>query len=329
MEVPFLEQAMPLDFRPAASWEMLRRRAELTLRVRNFFAARNFLEIETPLLSQDTVIDRHLDPLAVTLFADPCEPTQGARYWLQTSPEFAMKRLLAAGAPSIYQFAKAFRGGEVGERHNPEFTMLEWYGVGHDYAAGMQLLSDLAEVLLARGPAERLTYRQAFERYAEVDPTTASDAALLAALPQPPEQAFPRDVLLDMLLTQRIEPQLGVARPLILYDYPANQAALAQVRPEQPPVAERFELYVAGVELANGYHELTSAPVLRERNVENNAARIRDGKPPLPTDSRLLVAMEAGLPPCAGCALGFDRLVMVATGAKTIQEVLAFPIDRA
>jgi lysyl-tRNA synthetase class 2 len=301
------------DFLPTASLDMLRRRADLLKLVRQFFDDRDFLEVETPLLSHDTVVDRHLDPLAVTLFGDPRQPDHGPKLWLQTSPEFAMKRLLAAGATAIYQVTRAFRGGEAGRLHNPEFTIVEWYRAGDNYEAGMYLLSDLAAAILGRAVAERLTYREAFERYAGVDPLDGQRTHLE----------------LDLLLSQRVEPQLGRSRPTILCDYPADQAALARLRPGDPSVAERFELYVDGVELANGYHELLDPAILRERNRTNNELRATDGKYQLPADSRLLAAMDHGLPACSGCALGFDRLVMVATGAKSIQEVMAFPIERA
>jgi lysyl-tRNA synthetase class 2 len=304
---------MPADFLPTASLDALRCRADLLQQVRRFFDGRGFLEVETPLLSRDSVVDRHLDPLAVTLFSDPRQPEVGPRLWLQTSPEFGMKRLIAAGATAIYQVTKAFRGGEAGRLHNPEFTIVEWYRVGDDYAAGMQLLSDLAAAALGRGEAERVTYREAFQRYANVDPL---DGTL-------------DDLQRDLILTQQVEPHLGSPRPTILHDYPASQSALARTRPGEPPVAERFELYVDGIELANGYHELLDPAVLRERNRTNNELRAADGKYRLPADSRLLAAMDHGLPACSGCALGFDRLVMVATGAKSIQEVIAFPIDRA
>lgn len=307
------------DFLPSASLEILAARAALLMRLRAFFDSRDFLEVETPLLSHDVVVDRHLDPLSVTLFADPREPQVGPKLWLQTSPEFAMKRLLVAGTGqlgSIYQITRAFRGGEVGPLHNPEFTMVEWYRIGDDYAAGMQLLADLAEAMLGLGAPERLTYREAFLRYAGIDPFENVAAA-------------DHDLHLDLLLTQKVEPHLGQDRPTILYDYPASQSALARIREDSPPVAERFELYVRGIELANGYHELLDPAVLRERNRTNNQLRQADGKPRLPEESRLLGVMDHGLPPCSGCALGFDRLVMAATGAKTIQEVMAFPIERA
>jgi elongation factor P--(R)-beta-lysine ligase len=288
----------------------------LLKRLRAFFDNRDILEVETPLLSRDVVVDRHLDPLSVTLFADPREPETGPKLWLQTSPEFAMKRLLTSGDKrlnSIFQITRAFRGGEIGPLHNPEFTMVEWYRVGHDYAAGMQLLADLAEEILNLGAPERLTYREAFQRYAGVDPL----------------QPKHTDLQLDLLLTQKVEPCLGQGRPTILYDYPASQSALARIREGDPPVAERFELYVSGIELANGYHELLDPAVLRARNAAINQLRRSDGKPALPEESCLLAAMEHGLPACCGCALGFDRLVMVATGARSIQDVMAFPIERA
>jgi lysyl-tRNA synthetase class 2 len=306
--------------------EVIRRRAGLLARVRRFFDDRAFVEVETPVLARDVVVDRHLDPLGVTLFPDPRRPEEGERLWLQTSPEFGMKRLLAAGMTAIYQITRAFRGGESGKLHNPEFTMVEWYRVGDDYQAGIQLLADLAEHLLGLGPAERMTWRDAFRRYVNFDPFTEElPADVRAELPADAD----RDLGLDFLLTTRVEPQLGREQPTILYDYPASQAALARVRPGNPPVAERFELYARGIELANGYHELLDPAVLRERNKNNNLLRQADGKPALPEESRLLAAMQHGLPACSGCALGFDRLVMVASGATSIQEVMPFPIDRA
>lgn len=322
------------DCLPSASLAMLRRRAELLKQVRRFFDERGFFEVETPVLSHDTVVDRHLDPLSVTLFGDARRPDVGEKLWLQTSPEFGMKRLVAAWggggrpAPSglaIYQIGKAFRGGEVGALHNPEFTMVEWYRVGDGYEAGLELLAELAREILG-GEVERLTFQEAFVRYAGVDPSKPLNRqALPAELRANPAD----DMILDYLQTTRVEPMLGSAGPTILYDYPASQSALARVREGNPPVAERFELYYRGVELANGYHELLDPAVLRKRNRENNQLRAADGKYTLPEESRLLEAMEQGLPACSGCALGFDRLVMVAEGAKTIQEVMAFPVEQA
>lgn len=323
------------DFRPTASWAALRRRAALLQRVRRFFDARHFLEVETPLLSSDTVVDLHLDPLRVTLFDDPRCPAEGPCRWLQTSPEFGMKRLLAAGAEAIYQITRAFRGAERGPLHNSEFTLVEWYRVGDDLTAGMQLLDDLAQTTLDRGPAERLSYTRAFQQAVGVDPLRDSTAALAAAARRhgcqgpPPWPADDRDAWLDWLLAFHVAPTLGRTCPTLVCDYPASQAALAVIRPEDVPVAERFELFVDGIELANGYHELTDAAALRARIAAANHARAAAGKPALPADSRLLAAMDHGLPPCTGVALGFDRLAMVALGATSLGQVLAFPDDRA
>ena len=227
--------------------------------------------------------------------------------WLQTSPEFAMKRLLAAGAEAIYQVSRVFRRDERGPLHNPEFTLVEWYRTGDDFAAGMKFTGDLCDALLGRGPAELLSYGAAFERFVGLDPHAAGIDALIAAAREcgsPPESLTKkdRDGWLDWLLTERVQANLGVERPVLLYDFPASQAALARVRPGSPPLAERFELYVSGWELANGYHELLDAGELRRRNARANELRRADGMPPLPDESRLLAAMEHGLPPAVGCA---------------------------
>jgi elongation factor P--(R)-beta-lysine ligase len=329
----------PLDFRPTASWANLRLRAELLHRVREFFDAEGFLEVETPILSAETVIDRHLDPFAVATAGG----TEPPRLWLQTSPELGMKRLLAAGATAIYQITRAFRREERGPLHNPEFTMVEWYRAGDAMAAGIERLSAICDRLLGRGPAERLAYGAAFARFVGIDPHGADSPTLAATARRlglvVPESLSPddRDSWLDLLMVEAVEPRLGQGRPTILYDYPASQAALARVRLSGagvspvplPPVAERFELYASGIELANGYHELLDPAVLRHRDAENNRLRQADGKPPLPEPARLLAAMESGLPPATGVALGFDRVVMLAAGATDLRDVMAFPLDRA
>jgi lysyl-tRNA synthetase class 2 len=246
-----------------------------------------------------------------------------------------MKRLLAAGGQAIYQVSRVFRREELGPLHNPEFTMVEWYRTGDGMSEGMQFTSDLCETLLERGPAERISYAESFRRYVGIDPHAADGPALAATVRacgiEPPASLATedRDGWLDLLMVERIQPHLGTQRPVLLFDYPASQAALARIRPEGPPVAERFELYVAGIELANGYHELLDPAELRARNSQVNAQRKAEGKPVLPEENRLLAAMQAGLPPAVGVALGFDRLVMLAAGAKTIAEVVAFPFDRA
>jgi len=310
---------------------MLKLRATLLGKLRRFFDERGFLEVETPILSADVVVNRHLEPFAVEVGEGAARRTM----WLQTSPEFAMKRLLASGGAALYQVTHAFRRGEQGRLHNPEFTMAEWYRAGDDLHAGMQLLGELCDELLGLEAAEPISYQDAFRRHAGLDPHAAGVAELDAALKRR-ERAAPeslgrddRDAWLDLVLVELVEPELGRSRPQILYDYPASQAALACVRPGPPAVAERFELYVRGIELANGYHELLDPAVLRERNRINNQARLSDGKQALPEDSRLLAAMEAGLPSSSGVALGFDRLVMLAADAESLAEVLPFPFDRA
>jgi lysyl-tRNA synthetase class 2 len=327
---------MNADFLPTAPWPNLRLRAELLRRAREFFGGRGFLEVETPLLSADVVVDRHLDPLSVVLPRDPRRPSEGRRLWLQTSPEFAMKRLLAAGATAIFQVAKAFRAGEQGPLHNPEFTMLEWYRAGDDYAAGMQFLSEFCQAMLGGPAPEQVSYSEAFVRFAGFEPHGATSADLEkiarnSRIAAPAGLGRDKDAWLDLLLVERVQPQLGIECPAIVYDFPASQAALAQVRRDASghEVAERFELFVRGIELANGYHELLDAEVLRARAKVANRQRQADGRPALPEESRLLAAMEHGLPPCCGVALGFDRLAMIAAGASRLEEVIVFPISRA
>lgn len=323
------------DFASTAPLSNLRFRARLLRRLREFFDRHDFLEVETPLLSADTVVDRHLDPVPVTLFNDPRSPEVGQSMWLQTSPEFAMKRLLASGADAIYQVAKAFRGGEVGTLHNPEFTMVEWYRTGDSMEDGIDLLSDLVHALLDCGPADVVTYEEAFSTCIGCSPHVAANEELIAAahgrglaVPESLDRND-RDSWLELLFVECVQPKLGLQNPVIVFDYPVGQAALARVRPGDPPVAERFELFVQGIEIANGYHELLEADELLRRAAAANQQRMADGKPALPTANRLLAAMQAGLPPCAGVALGLDRLAMVALGASNIAEVIAFPIGNA
>lgn len=324
------------DFLPKANLETLRQRSEVLRRVRRFFEERHFVEVETPLLSHDIVVDRYLHPIGICkhqVTGASCDADQ--KLWLQTSPEFGMKRILTAGAQSIYQIGKAFRQSETGKMHNPEFTMLEWYRVDDDMEHGMDLLAELVEQILEKPRTERISYREAFTRFAMIDPFTCSvqemqkaaeDAGVWVLLPL--DQSS-RDDWLNLILSRVVEPRLGCDAATIVYDWPASQSALAIVRDGQPPVAERFEIYVDGVELANGYHELLDADEFSQRNSVNNQQRVKDGSPLLPEESRLLKAMKHGLPGCAGVAMGMDRLVMLAVGADSIEEVLAFPIDRA
>jgi lysyl-tRNA synthetase class 2 len=319
------------DWQPNASLQALKTRARLLQRTRAFFLKHEVLEVETPIMSSAAVTDPHIESYAVQ------DPQQGKLRYLHTSPEFAMKRLLAAGCGSIYQICKVFRQGEIGRQHNPEFTMLEWYRLGFDHLQLMaevdSLLRKLLNGYLKLGETLRLTYRDAFVQYVGLDPHIASIEQLQT---KANEQGIKvtglndvdKDPWLDLIMTHIIEPNLPRDCPVFIYDYPASQAALARIRQDDPPVAERFELYVSGMELANGFHELTDAQEQHLRFEADNRARHAAGLKPMPIDTRFLAALEAGLPDCAGVALGFDRLIMLAAGAKSIFEVLAFDTER-
>jgi lysyl-tRNA synthetase class 2 len=323
------------DYLPSAEIEMLRRRAEILKQIRKFFDDRHFFEVETPLLSHDTVVDRHIHPISISKKeVTGASRDSDVRLWLQTSPEFGMKRIVSAGANAIYQIGKSFRRAEKGVKHNPEFTMLEWYRVGDDLETGMFFLAELVETVLQLPQTELVTYRDAFVRFACVDPFESSIDEMKTALVENHVDIAGindahRETWLNLILSEVVEHRLGKEVPTIVYDWPASQSALAILRNGDPPLAERFEIYVEGVELANGYHELLDPEEFSQRNSINNHHRVKDGESLLPESSRLLKAMRHGLPPCAGVALGVDRLVMLATGAKSLAEVIAFPIDRA
>lgn len=324
------------DFLPSAQIDALKHRANVLRKLRRFFDDRDFFEVETPLLSHDIVIDRHLHPVGIPKNQiTGVDSNSNELLWLQTSPEFGMKRLVASGAAAIYQIGKAFRRSETGEMHNPEFTMLEWYRVGDNLKTGMDLLAELIEEILKQPKTKRVSYRQIFLQHVGVDPFSCAVSDLKSVATEHGItiemacEASARDEWLNLILSRLIEPKLGFDGGVIIYDWPASQAALAVIRQEEIPVAERFEIYVKGVELANGYHELLDADELARRNSVVNQERLKDGQPLLPEESRLLHAMRAGLPACAGVAVGVDRLILLALGMKRINEVIAFPIDRA
>ncbi|HEY9149074.1 MAG TPA: EF-P lysine aminoacylase EpmA [Gammaproteobacteria bacterium] len=316
-------------WRPAAPLENLRQRARILQRIRAFFDAHGVLEVETPALSRAAITDPHLECFA-TRYTGPGH-SDGLPLYLHTSPEFPMKRLLAAGVGPIYQLCKVFRQGEAGRRHNPEFTLLEWYRPGYDHHALMDEVAALVAPLLGlEGEAERLSYREAFLRHLEIDPLSASLPELRQCAAAHGIRGFDdegaRDVWLDLLLTHCIEPELGRDRLCFLYDYPASQAALARLNPDDQRVAERFELYYRGVELANGFHELADASEQRRRFEAELSTRAEQGLEQVPLDEYLLAALEQ-LPHCSGVALGIDRVVMLALGAESLDEVMAFTIE--
>jgi lysyl-tRNA synthetase class 2 len=346
------------DYLPTASIVTLRQRARLLATIREFFDSAGYFEVETPLLSTDIVLDAWLEPFVADWLPLPTEWTAGGEHrFLQTSPEFAMKRLLAAGADAIYQLGKAFRNGEFGQRHNPEFTMLEWYRQGDDLAALMSFTESLVRRVISVGtgllgpdripgptslpdrvllpdPFERLTYNDAFVRHTGhsvllcLEDELQAIAAERDLVPPPGLATNDRDGWLNFLLAELIEPHLGRGRPTFLTSYPASQAALAKLS-DDGLTAERFELYIDGIELCNGYDELTDAQGLRVRNFRQAELRSAAGLRPLPAESRLLTAMDAGLPPSSGNALGVDRLIMLALGKDKLADVISFPFNIA
>lgn len=327
-------EPLAADWAPSAGLDAVRARAELFARIRAYFASVGVLEVETPILSSAAVTDPALASLATRLTVPGA--AADVSFFLQTSPEFPMKRLLAAGCGPIYQICKVFRGGERGRRHHPEFSMLEWYRPGWDHHRLMDEVASLVRLALGRPgmTAERITYRDLFLSRLGLDPWCAAESELRAAaaanrIADADRLDLERDGWLDLLLTHRLEAGLGRDGMTFLHDYPPSQAALARVRPGEYPAAERFELYIDGIELANGFRELTDAAEQGKRFEADLAVRRNLGQPTPPCDQRLLAALAAGLPECAGVALGLDRLLMIATGTDHIDAVLAFPAERA
>ena len=321
-----------MNWQPTASIENLKTRAQILAQIREYFSHQNVLEVETPLLCSHGVTDRYMRSLSSNNFSQGID-NQG---FLQTSPEYAMKRLLAAGSGDIYQICKAFRQDEVGRRHNPEFTMLEWYRVGFD---DKQLMDDVFALLSTLSPnlsREDYSYQQAFENFLQIDPLTIADNHLktlaeqkLGDLPQDLE----RDDYLSLLFEAHIEPHLGLKNDgyqsvAFIYDFPASQAALARLGEQDQRVAKRFEVYWQGVELANGFYELADAELQLARFQADNQWRKANNLEQIAIDYYFIDALQHGLPDCAGVALGIDRLVMILLAADTIQEVIAFPSSR-
>jgi elongation factor P--(R)-beta-lysine ligase len=320
------------NWQPSACLESLRKRAQLIGRIRQFFADKQVLEVETPMMSQATVTDIHLQTFK-SQFVGPGY-AKGLDVYLMTSPEFHMKRLLAAGSGSIFQMTKSFRNEESGRHHNPEFSMLEWYRVGFDHHDLMDEMDELLHLVLGSHPAQRMSYQEAFQTVLGFCPLEASLAYLRAMAS---EHGFAdiakdetnRDTLLQLLFSMLIEPQIGQQVPAFVYHFPASQAALAKINQQDPRVADRFEVYFKGIELANGFHELDDENEQRRRFEHDNQLRVEIGLSSQPIDTHLLSALNAGLPACAGVALGIDRLIMLALDLESIDQVIAFPFYRA
>jgi len=313
-------------WQPTASIDNLKKRADIIQRIRQFFIDRNIFEVDTPLICRSTATDPYIHSLKTKV--RHCPNT----FYLQTSPEFPMKRLLAAGSGSIFQLGKVFRDDEQGRYHNPEFTMLEWYRPGFNHHQLMDEMDELLQLILDSQPAIRMCYRDLFLKNLNIDPFTISldelknCAQQLQIDTQLDEQDDHIDTWLMLLLTHCIEPKLGLEKPVFIFDYPASQSALAKIRDDNPPVAERFEVYFKGIELANGYHELTDATEQKKRMIKDNKKRQQLGHEQLPMAEKLIAALNNGMPKCAGVALGVDRLVMLACDAKHIEEVIPFTI---
>ncbi len=313
------------NWQPTAKLLALQARATMYTQIRQFFAERQVLEVETPLMCARSITDPYIQPFMVQ------------DKYLQTSPEYAMKRLIAAGVGSIYQICKAFRQEESGSFHNPEFTMLEWYRLGFDHLQLMNEVDALLQLLLNNNqPAIKRSYAEIFNEFLALNPHTANIEQLQQCAHKHNINLSAQVIAglnitdwLQLLMSHVIEPQLVGPLPWIIYDFPAPQAALAKIIAGKYPVAARFEVYMQGIELANGYYELLDSAEHRKRFMQDNEKRSQAGINTHAIDERLLAALDAGLPDCAGIALGLDRVLMLKLQAKSISEVLAFTINNA
>jgi len=324
------------DWQPTASLEMLKTKARLLSKLRSFFAEKNILEVQTPILSHAGNTEPTLESFVIQQHENPQQKIQPS--FLNTSPEFAMKRLLAAGSGSIYQITPAFRQDEQGKKHNPEFTLLEWYRIDFDHHALMgevnALVRFVADGVLSLERSQFYSYQDAMKKFADIDPFDSTNDELKAATVKAGIDVVgmdeaSQDSWLDLLMSQVVEKNLPLNCPVFIYDYPASQAALAKIRKGSPDVAERFELYINGMELANGFHELRDAKEQAERFHNEQQQRQKTGQQGIPADHHLIDALKCGLPDCAGVAIGLDRLLMVLAKATHIDEVLTFPFERA
>ena len=323
-----------MPFRTKVSWEVAKQRANILEKIRIFFRNRNVIEVETPSLCGNTVTDVYIDALDSEYHYSSIAD-QSQKLYLQTSPEYSMKKLLASGYGDIYQICKAFRDEEMGRYHNPEFTILEWYRLEFDHFKLMTEVSSLLmEVLNCKQPT-KISYQKIFIENVFIDPLNTNRIELLSVL-----QKFNKssdwliieeelDILLEVIFSEIIEPLIGIDAPCFIYNFPATQASLARISPNDIRVAERFECYYKGIELVNGFHELADVKIQQSRFEKDNLQRKNKGMLEKPIDSNFILALESGLPDCAGVALGIDRLVMLVCGLKSIEEVITFSINNA
>ena len=325
-----------MSWQPSMSWQHAKQRANVLATIRKFFNERDVIEVETPLLSNGTITDVHLDPFITQFnYSTDSNIEEAKALYAQTSPEFAMKRLLASGYGCCYQICKAFRHEQHGRYHNPEFTMLEWYRVGFDH---FQLIEEVAALLrdvLACKDTESISYQNLFLREVNIDPLKATNEELTTLISEHGMLSDwlinegSKDTLLQFVMSEIIEPRIGNDIPCFVYNFPASQASLAKISADDSRVAERFECYFKGIELANGFNELTDADQQLRRFRADNEIRSDMNKEQRPIDDNFIAALKHGLPKCSGVALGVDRLLMLALGAKSIDKVISFPIDNA
>jgi len=314
------------QWQPSASPDIIRARAELLSRIRAFMTERGILEVETPMLGHCSITDPFIEPLSTSVSLP--DRTEKEVLYLHTSPEYCMKRLLAAGAGSIYQICKVFRDAELGQRHQPEFSMLEWYRIGFDHHDLIRECMELLDVL-GIGPCRKTSYQALFHQYTGLDPHTAElDALRQYAMHKgyaDPQSG--RHELLDFIFNRVVVDGMN-NETVFVYDYPECMAALARISQGPQKVAERFELFIKGMEIANGFHELCDASEQRQRFMQEQEIRMQQGKSITELDEYLLKALEQGIPDCAGVAIGLDRLLMVISQCPDIEDVLSFPLTR-
>lgn len=325
-----------MTWQSTLTWKNAQQRANILQQIRQFFADRNVIEVETPALSQGTVTDVHLEAFNCRYnFLSESTVEQAKPLFLQTSPEFHMKRLLASGYGCIFQIAKAFRHEEAGRYHNPEFTLLEWYRLDFDHFQLIDEVAELLKVILNCAEPSQVTYQQLFIDHVDIDPLAATREQLLALLAEHDKLSdwlvieHSSDILLQFIFSEIIEPKMGNVAPCFVYNFPKSQASLAKICPDDDRVAQRFECYYRGVELVNGFNELTDAENQYQRFQEDNVQRSELGVLEKPIDKNFIAALNHGLPQCSGVALGIDRLIMLALETEYIEQVISFVIEDA
>lgn len=325
-----------MSWQPTMNWHNAKERAKVLSLIRSFFLARDVIEVETPLFSSATITDPHLDPFITQFnYSADSHCSESTILYAQTSPEFAMKRLLASGYGSCYQICKALRHEQQGRYHNPEFTMLEWYRLDFKHFELMDEVEELLQLILNCSTVEKISYQKLFISKINIDPLNTSRGELIAVISSAGklsdwlEREESIDTLLQFIMAELIEPNIGVDTPCFVYDFPASQASLAKISLEDPRVAERFECYYKGIELANGFHELTDVEQQKLRFVKDNELRQQLGMDKRAIDDNFISALAYGLPECSGVALGVDRLIMLALSANKIDDVITFPVSIA